>query len=125
MSFSVDPVKKHQSRYWVQQHEDKGYIGFHVQCISVVFRNMMFYTSRNILSVSKHFRDIHGGNIADLQVISIEKVWKPRRSGDRHKRVLVRKAYWILKRNTCFPLGLHFRTDPMHHKGLVCIRNLN
>lgn len=67
--------------------------------------------SRNISNVSKHFRDIHHGDITHLEAVGMERVTRPFMGGDWQKKVFRREAFWILKSKTRFPLGLNLRSD--------------
>lgn len=67
--------------------------------------------SRNISNISRHFRDIHQGDVSYMEVVGMEKVTWPLKGGDWQKKIFMREAFWILKLRTRFPLGLNLRSD--------------
>lgn len=67
--------------------------------------------AKNILNVSKHFREVHHGNLHTFSFLGAEQVKKPPRGGDTHHILLKREVWWIHTLNTRKPYGLNDRMD--------------
>lgn len=67
--------------------------------------------ARNLFNVAKYYLNQHNGDLTGFQFVGIERVNRPIRGGDWRRLLLNHEAFWILRLNTSYPVGLNYRLD--------------
>ncbi|OCT99703.1 hypothetical protein XELAEV_18005486mg [Xenopus laevis] len=72
-------------------------------------------TQSNSTTVSRHFLECSNGDVANLKIQGIEKIYQSLRGGDKAVKLRYREAFWIFTLDTRQPKGLNFRFDVVCH----------
>lgn len=109
----TDPPITFSTTYSTQYHQITRIIFLVTNSLKIRIRRHLSDANRplatGISMVSKHCIQQHGGSTGSIIFTGIQRISRPLRGGDLHKKRLNRESFWIYHLNTGSPNGLNIR----------------